>query len=258
MTDYWLKQTSDKPLFPELLWSRPENKQTAGKLLIIGGNQHGFVSPGAAFRAAEAGGIGQIRLLLPDSLRPYVGKHFDGGELAPSTPSGSFAKAALAMFLDSADWADGVLLAGDLGHNSETAIVLEAFLNKYKGQLTLTGDAIDYFLASDSMLLRRPNSLLVPSFVQLQKLIASTNFTKALTSNMAVNILVDDLHQFTLDKEAAILTEHNGQLLTAYNSQVCTTKSNDNNDLTAISAKAAVWWLQNPGKTLAAISTSLL
>ncbi len=257
MTDYWHQQTADKPLFPELLWSRPENKQTAGKLLIIGGNQHGFVGPGEAFRAAEAAGAGQIRLVLPDSLRPYVGNHFEGGELAPSTPSGSFAKTALAVFLDSADWADGVLLAGDLGHNSETAIVLESFLDKYKGQVTLTGDSIDYFLTDTSTLLTRPKTLLVPSFGQLQKLIANTKFAKALTSNMAINILVDDLHQFTLGKEIAIITTHGGQILAAYKGQVCTTKS-DNDELTNISAKAAVWWLQNPTKTFETIVTSLL
>ena len=42
--DYWHKQTSSKPLFPELIWSRPENRQLAGKLLIIGGNLHGFAT----------------------------------------------------------------------------------------------------------------------------------------------------------------------------------------------------------------------
>ncbi len=259
MTDYWHQQTADKPLFPELLWSRPENKQTAGKLLIIGGNQFGFVSPAEAHKAAQTAGVGQVRLILPDSLRPYVGNHFDGGDLAPSTPSGSFARAALAMFLESADWADGVLLAGDVGHNSETAILLESFLSKYKGQLTLTGDAIDYFVADASALLERPKTLLAISFVQLQKLIAKTSSAKALTSNMAINILVYDLHQFTLERETAIITEHNGQQLAAYKGQVSTTKSKDDDDgLTEVSAKAAVWWLQNPTKTLEAIVTSVL
>lgn len=259
MNDYWHQQTVDKPLYPELVWSRPENKQTAGKLLIIGGNQYGFVAPAEAFKAAETAGAGQVRMLLPDSLRRYVGDHFDGGELAPSTPSGSFAKTALATFLDSAEWADGVLLAGDLGHNSETAIVLESFLSKYKGQLTLVGDSIDYFVANPLFLLERPNTLLVISFVQLQKLIAKTSFSKALTSNMATNVLVEHLHQFTGDKQIAFITQHDALLLAAYQGLVSTTKIGDTkNGLSEISAKAAVWWLQNPGKTFEATTTSLL
>ena len=57
---YWHKQ-SDKPLFPELEWSRPENKQQAGKLLVIGGNKFGFVEPSEAFAAAEKAGVGNAR-----------------------------------------------------------------------------------------------------------------------------------------------------------------------------------------------------
>jgi NAD(P)H-hydrate repair Nnr-like enzyme with NAD(P)H-hydrate dehydratase domain len=53
----WLKQTSDKPVFPDLLWSRPENRKYAGKLLIIGGNKHGVAAPGIAFSAAQKAGF---------------------------------------------------------------------------------------------------------------------------------------------------------------------------------------------------------
>ena len=41
--------------------------------------------------------------------------------------------AALAPLLDLAQWADGVLLAGDIGRNSETTVLLETFMSKYHG-----------------------------------------------------------------------------------------------------------------------------
>src|SRR3990167_5419572 len=136
---YWLKQAKDKPLFEDLLWSRPENKRLAGKLLIVGGNLHGFAAPGTAYGASLKAGIGTCRIIMPDSLKKIViphFSHFHGStlqmEFAPSTISGSFSKEALAQILDSAQWADGVLLAGDFGRNSETAILLEKLLNKYK------------------------------------------------------------------------------------------------------------------------------
>jgi hypothetical protein len=89
-----------------------------------------------------------VRVLLPSATKKLVSQVFPEAEFAPSTPSGSFAREALGQLLDSADWADGVLLAGDFGRNSETAILLESFAQKYKGQLTVAQDGIDYFLHS--------------------------------------------------------------------------------------------------------------
>src|SRR6185369_8603868 len=128
--DYWLRQEAGKPLFPELEWSRPENRSQAGKLLIIGGNLHGFAAPAEAYAEATKAGIGTARVLLPDAVQKIVGRFLENGEFAPSTPSGSFSQKALNEWLIHSSWADGVLLAGDLGRNSETAIVLEKFLGK--------------------------------------------------------------------------------------------------------------------------------
>src|SRR5574337_963690 len=103
--DNWLKQNTDSPLFPDLIWSRPENKRHAGKLLIIGGNAHGFAAPAAAFAAAGRAGRGSMRVILPQVLQKTLRKSFSEAEYAPSTPSGSFARAALAMLLEHAEWA---------------------------------------------------------------------------------------------------------------------------------------------------------
>src|SRR5260221_160024 len=118
----WLRQTKE-PLFPDLLWSRPENKRHAGKLLIVGGNANGFATPARAYSAAAKAGIGTAKVLLPAALQKTLGKSFAEAEFALSTPSGSFSRQALDSLLDSANWADGVLLAGDFGRNSETAIL---------------------------------------------------------------------------------------------------------------------------------------
>jgi NAD(P)H-hydrate repair Nnr-like enzyme with NAD(P)H-hydrate dehydratase domain len=132
---YWQRQVKDKPLYPNILWSRPENRLTAGKLLIVGGNLHGFAAVGQAYQAALKTGVGTARVLLPDSLQKTVGKMIDNCQFTASTPNGSFASQALAEMLDGATWADAVLLAGDFGRSSETAILLERFLSKYSGFL---------------------------------------------------------------------------------------------------------------------------
>ena len=258
MQNYWHKQTVDKPLFPDLLWSRPEHQNQAGKLLIIGGNAHGFSAAGEAFTAAQKAGIGVARVLLPDSLQKTVGKVFAAGEFAPSTPSGSFSQPALAEFLAMSQWADGVLLAGDLGRNSETAIALEKFAKDYRGQLTITKDAVDYFNHVPTIL-DRPKTTLVPSFAQLQKLATSSHFAKAFRFDMDFLRLTDTLHEFSLQHPAAIITEHLENLFVTVNGQVSSTNLGFDDKIWRVktAASSSVWWLQNPNKTFEALTCSL-
>jgi hypothetical protein len=259
MQDYWLKQSAATPLFPDLQWSRPENKLQAGKLLVIGGNSQGFAAAGEAYLTANKAGIGTARVLLPDSLQKTVGRIFEVGEYAASTPSGSFGKRALAEYLDLSLWADGVLLAGDLGRNSETAILLESYFDKFSGQVTITRDVITYFGELPTVVLTRPNTLLVLSMSQLQKLGVSSRFTMAFTLGMDLLRLIENLHEFTKRYEVSIITKHLDTLVVAVDGTVSTTK------LTAdckiwrlqVATYAAVWSLHNPTKRFEALTTAV-
>lgn len=254
--DYWHKQTVDKPLYPNLLWSRPENRQQAGKLLIVGGNSYGFVAPAEAYRHTEKAGVGVIRMLLPDSLRKVVGKTFDAGDFAPTTPSGSFSQSALAEMLDLGSWADAVLLAGSFGKNSETAILLEKFVAKCPCAITLVGDAADYFLAVPRPVLDRPRTLLALDFSQLQKLAIGAHSTKPFTSQLDFLHFMELLHDFGAEHAANLLVEHLGQLFVVSQGRVSTTPLGDSSLLQAAS-QASVWWLQMPDKPFEAMTTAL-
>lgn len=260
MQDYWHKQTPEQPLYSDLLWSRPENRAQAGKLLIVGGNAHGFAAAGEAYAEAAKAGVGTARVLLPDSLQKTVGRVFEAGEYAPSTPSGSFGRAALAELLAMAAWADAVLLAGDFGRNSETAVSLEQSISKYSGQLILTKDTVDYFVKTPATLLARPNTLLVVSFAQLQKIATNSRFITALTFDMDFLQLIDTLHVFTKQHQPAVIVKHLQTVFVAVKGQVSTTKLPEDIDIWRVktAASASVWWLQNPTKAFAALSTSLI
>lgn len=257
---YWHRQTPDQPLFPDLLWSRPENRRQAGKLLIMGGNAHGFAAVADAYATAEAAGIGTARVLLPDSLQKTVGKVLAAGEYAPSTPSGSFSRQALSEAIAMASWADGLLLAGDFGRNSETAVVLEQVLAKYEGQLTITKDGVDYFSKTPALVLGRPDTLLVLSFAQLQKLATGARFTTAFTFDMDLLRLVEALHHFTLEHRSAIVVKHLGTIFVACNGQVSSSRLAEEHEIWRVrtAATAAVWWLQNPSKTFETLTTAVL
>jgi hypothetical protein len=257
---YWKKQTPDKPLFADMLWSRPENRLFAGKLLIIGGNAQGFAAPSEAYAAATKAGIGTARMLLPDALHKVLGRAFDAGEFAPTTPSGSFSQRALAEALAMANWADGVLLAGDLGRNSETAILLEKFAAKYSGQLTITKDAADYYTTTPQAICARTDTLLVVSLAQLQKLAMQMHFRAAFTFDMDMLRFVDALHQFTEEHTVNIIVQHLDTLFVAAGGQVSSTRLAAEQPVWRVrtAAAAATWWLQNPSKTYDALTTSLV
>ena len=257
--EYWLRQLPDKPLFPELAWSRPENRQQAGKLLIIGGNLYGFAAPGEAYAAAAKAGVGTAKVLLPVALQKIVGTVLENAEFAPSTPSGSFGQKALNEFLTYGNWADGILIAGDLGRNSETAILLEKFLAKSPGLITLTKDAADYVVSAPHIALARPNTALVLSLSQLQRLATTAKTDKAITFSMDLLHLAEWLHDFTAQHAAGIVVKHLNQLLVAFDGQVNSTTLQTDIPVWRLkfAAHGAVWWLQNPGQVFKAWSAAV-
>lgn len=260
MQEYWVKQATDKPAFPDILWSRPENKQTAGKLLIIGGNAHGFIDVGLSYQAAVAAGAGTVRVLLPDALRKTVGASLENCEFAPSTPSGSFAKTALAEMLIHSEWADCVLLAGEFGRNSETAILLESFVQKYDGPLAITRDAVDYFFAHANLLLDRPDTCVVASIGQMQKLAMNSHFTRAITTSLDLIQLVDVLHEFESLHLAYLITHQLGTTVIAANNKINTTVTGTDEDIWRVptAARATVYWMQHLNKVFEAMTSSLV
>jgi NAD(P)H-hydrate repair Nnr-like enzyme with NAD(P)H-hydrate dehydratase domain len=255
---YWLRQT-DKPLFPELEWSRPENRAQAGKLLIIGGNSQGFAAPAETYGLAENAGAGDVRVLLPEALRRSVGKLFPEAAFAPSTPSGSFGASALAEWCDASMWADGVLLPGDITRNSETTVLLENFLEKFDGQATLTKDAADLMCQQPISILHRPNTLLVLAMGQLRQLGSEAHFARAFTSEMGLVQLAESLHEFTKRFSLHVITKHQGNLIVAVDGQVSTTPVKKDKPVwrAETAAIAAVWWLQNPSKPFESLTTAV-
>lgn len=257
MHDYWQKQLDGTPLFPDILWSRPETTHGAGKLSIIGGNAHGFGAPGNAYGTSLESGVGIVRVLLPDAVRKVVHGLLPDADFAPSTPSGSFAKSALQETLSVAHWADCCLLAGDFGRNSETAIFLERFIQKYTGLLTITQDAIEYFRETPLQLVDRPDTLIVLSLSQLQKYFINTPTITPITYSMSTLQLVEALHEYTNQHPVCIITKHNNILFMARSGLVITQKYDYKLWRVITAARASVFWLQNPGKLLEAIVSSV-
>ena len=232
----------------------------AGKLLVVGGNLHGFAAPAGAFGYAEKAGAGTVRVLLPDAIRKIVGVILPEADYAPSTPSGSFSQKALSELLTASAWADGILVAGDLGRNSETAILLESFLTKHSGQITLTKDAVDYVTSSPKTTLSRPDTLLVLSLSQLQRLGTAAKTPTPIKFSMDLLHLVDWLHNFTTVHQPSVVVKHLDNILVAVNGQVSNTKVETLDPIWRVKTAAAVsvWWMQHPTQTFKALTAAMV
>lgn len=257
---YWKQQAPDKPLFPDIEWSKPEQRSQRGKLGIIGGNKLGFAGVAESYATALATGAGEVRVLLPDVLRKAIPASMTDVVFAASNPSGSLAREALVDMQALAQWSGVLLLCGDAGHNSETAIVYEDLLRTYSGPLVLTRDAIDLVKNSSEALVNRPNTLLVVSFAQLQKLFQSVYYPKILTFSMQLLQLVEAVHKFTITYPITIAVLHRDTLVVAHAGQVTSTKWDSPMAIWrgTTAARAATYWLWTPRQLLEAVSTSLI
>ncbi len=254
---YWLRQELNKPLFENVVWSRPEQRSLSGKLGIIGGNAHGFSAVSDAFAAANQAGIGAVRLVLPENLSKTIGHMLPESEFAPDNKSGGFGLKALELWLTLANWSDASLLCGDLGKSSETEILLERFLEKNPLPITLTGDTLDLAMTLPLLLLEHKQLLLAPTFSQFQHLLTSIRYPNALTSNMTLYQLVDLMHSLTLNYKFAIIFNYDNQSIIAYKGQVSSTPTPSDISILKAAVYLSVWRLQQPAKPFEAMTSGI-
>lgn len=257
---YWKTQTIEKPLFPDIEWSKPEQRSKAGRLGIIGGNKLGFAGVAESYSTALRAGVGEVRVLLPDALRKTIPTSITDTVFAPTNPSGSLASDASADMKALGDWSTAILLIGDAGRNSETAILYENFVQDYEGPLTITRDAIDLIKNSSPQLVERPNTLIIASFAQLQKLFSSVYYPKILTFSMQLSSLVEALHKFTVTYPITITVLFKDHILVASDGKVTSTAWQNPMAIWRgqTASRAATYWLWNPHDPLASVTASLI
>lgn len=258
-TSYWKKQTASKPLFPDIEWNKPERQDQAGKLLIVGGNKLGFAAVAESYETARQTGAGQVRVLLPDCLKNTVPKTLLDVVFAPCNQSGSLNQDAAAELHASSTWADGVLLIGDAGRNSETAVLYEQFVQRYTGPLTVTRDAIDLIKNNPRLFAERPDTLIVASFAQVQKLFQNIYYPKILTFSMQLLQLVEALHKFTITHPCTIVTLHKDTIIFASNGEVITQEWHNAMAIWrgSVATQAATYWLWHPALPLQSAASSI-
>ena len=259
MHPYWKKQQAGKPLYPDIEWNKPERRDQAGKLLIVGGNKLGFAAVAESYQTAREAGAGYVRVLVPDCLKSSIPKVIDDVIFAACNTSGGLSADAKTELMASAAWADGVLLIGDAGRNSETAILYEQFLKDYRGPLTISRDAIDLIKNDARLLVDRPNTTIIASFAQVQKLFQGVYYPKVLTFSMQLLQLVEALHKFTVTYPCTVMTLHKDTMIIAHGGEVITQPWENPMAIWRgrVAARAAVYKLWNPPASFHSVASSI-
>lgn len=248
------KQDPKEPLFPDLLWSRPENKRSAGKLLIIGGQDGDFMNVSSCYTFAKEAGAGTIRLILPDSLKKIAGST-EGVEFAPANSSGSFARSALASFFDNSEWADHVLLAGDFGKNAETTIILDGFLLRGIKPISVSQNALSSIRIGLDQLINM-NILLIIERKIFQKIATAMRSEVPVTSITTFSQMAKILEEISSKTKSSYVIIDDEQIWCAKSGEVVSTAAKPV-DINALSAYCSVWLMQNPKKPLQALATAV-
>jgi NAD(P)H-hydrate repair Nnr-like enzyme with NAD(P)H-hydrate dehydratase domain len=258
--DYWLKQEPKAPLFPDIEWQKPQQKALSGKLLLLGGNAHSFAAVAQAYSDAITAGVGECRVVLPDALKKSIDPLALDCLFVPTNQSGGLTKDSLPQLKAVAVWADGLLFIGDAGRNSETAIVYEQLLRDFANKPTLiTRDAADLLKTIWPTLLQRPNTVLLLTLAQLQKLFQAVYYPKTILFSMQLTNLVEALHKFTITYPCTLVVFHQNQLVVASGGQVSSTPWQEPLLIWrgSVAAKAAVYTLQHKN-IFQAVTTSVV
>lgn len=258
---YWQKQT--QPLFPDLIWNIPEQK--TGNIAILGGNAQNFSN---VIRISEflsqTFPFKSVATFLPDALRGKL-PPLSNLDFFTSTTSGSFAKSATLNAAVNA--VDATLIIGDLSKNSATAVaVADAITSNPENTkpLVITRDSVDLLSPEASRWLNRPNTFIIATSLQLQKLLRDIYYPRMIMLSQPLLPVIETLHKFTLSYKTTILTFHEEHIIVATNGEITTTKITDT-DYSPISlwsgqlaAKILAFNLFNPNKSLAATTAAIL
>ena len=258
MQDYWQKQEENEPLFPDILWSMPETKAQRKKLILIGGNTHSFMGVAKSYELVIRAGIGDCKVVLPKKLERLVGTSLPNAVYLENNASGGITKNSVSAMLEYENWGDGVLLAGELGHSSETSLFVNEYAAISEKPMVLSGDTLDSFYENTSVIFDRENTVLVVDFKQLQKFAPKLGTTTPLTSEMGLVKLVEALNEITDNREALIITYHQGSVVVAMYGEVTTTQyKSDSNWQLEVAANASVFYVQHTGKPFQAVTSSV-
>src|SRR5690606_30543763 len=118
----------------------------------------------------------------------------------------------------------------------------------------------DLIKNNPTKIVERPETLLVLSFAQLQKLFQGVYYPKVLTFSMHLTAFVEAMHKFTTTYPVTLLVLHKDTLLAAHDGNVTSTEWLNPVAIWRgqVAAKAATYWIWNRDSPLEAVTASIV
>lgn len=245
MSEPWNKQL-DKPLFPNIFWEAPLNRNQAKKLLIVGGHAKQFAETVGLYSYAMAAGIGSAKVVLPDSLRKLIGSQPDC-LFVESNPSGSISKNSATEILAYASECDGVIFSSELSHNTETISLLETLFTEISKPIFFSSNVLEMLTFQPNLVLNT-NKILVSETKNFMKFANTLKFPITIKAQSSIINKVELITSFTNEYGLGILLAED-PIITAFDSQICVTEvQNTKINIPEILAITATFWIQHDNK----------
>ncbi|HUC19978.1 MAG TPA: hypothetical protein VMR98_00590 [Candidatus Polarisedimenticolaceae bacterium] len=255
MTPAFERQT-DSPLFPDILWNRPAMKSRGGRLLVLGGQTHQFNNLQATYEVAEAAGIGEVDIVMPDSLRATAGRS-GLGRFVPSSPSGSLGKAALGEILHLAGETDAVVIGANLTNNAETGMMIESLIRELDTRVIITEEAFEILQFHPELITGNPKALVVTTMRGLFDLANHHRMPIAIKPNAGVIGKLEILQQLASISKSQYLVFDREVMVAAEDKLSLTPLQTSLASLPAAAiGVAATFWVQQPGKLFQTLTTA--
>ncbi len=234
----------NQALFPKVLWNRPINRTTAGRLLLVGGHHQNFLEIQEVYQLALACGVGECLIVMPDSLRTLL-SHIENTHFIPSSPSGSIGKGAVAELVSLAEESDGLSIGANLSNNSETAVAVERLLIESQKPRVMYLEALEVASFNPKLVTDRDNCCIVVTMQELFKLAGKLDIALNIQPERGLLGRVE-LIQSVAQAMKASLVCMGKEIIIVSGEQTSVTPDISGRLNSAIFAAMSVFWTQKP------------
>lgn len=248
---------NDTPLYPKILWNRPVSRRGAGRLLIPGGHTGEFSLPTSLFQAAEASGIGECTVALPDALIKFL-SGASGATFVPSSTSGSLGQEASGLLLHRAEDYDAMLLGASMSNHSQTTILLETLIRETPIPLILIEDAISLLEHQAKLLVGNENHLLLLTMPQVFKLAGRLGVSIRIKPNGGLINKLEIVRDISAASKCTYVIWGSELIVAAPDRELIVTPMNHRMSLlpAVIYGVLSTFWIQNSGDRRAGLATA--
>ena len=229
-TNYWTEQLAE-PLFPDIIWNKPQSKIHGPHLTLIGGYRDHFANISQAYsRLLAISTIINLELSLADSLKPLI-RHLNLAcpiYYLPTNKTGNLSLKAFETILEIISAISVIYLAGDLSNNSETILLIEQLIDNLTNIIFINSELLQSLLASDCNYLNKNNIVLFFNPSQLQKWLINSHFPMAFKSTMNLLSWAELLHQISLAYHFYLICTYQNQIFLAHRGQIYSQQLNSN------------------------------